>query len=105
TLRALEQRHALDPFLIIGVTEDEPERVEATLLRRGIHRPVLIDRSGELGRAYGVRRRPTLVVVRPDGAVAVAAPGEPDASVLGQLVQSELDEARRRGTLARERFV
>jgi peroxiredoxin len=40
--------------------------------------PVLLDRSGHVGRLYGIRYTPTMVVIAPDGSVVYR--GAPDAS-------------------------
>jgi DNA-binding beta-propeller fold protein YncE len=50
---------------------------------------------------YAVRSWPTLVVIRPDGTLAVVAPGEPEPAMLESVVAAELERGRKEGTLAK----
>lgn len=105
-LRALEERHAADPLVVIGVhsgkfdAERDPTRIREAIERYEIAHPVAVDDEMTLWSRFGVRSWPTLVVVRPDGTIAAVAPGEPDLEVLEAFVERELDLARKKGTLA-----
>jgi thiol-disulfide isomerase/thioredoxin len=104
-LRDLEERHAADPLVIIGVHsakfdgEKDADQVLAAMHRYGVSHPVAVDSEMRIWSAYAVRSWPTLVVIGPDGTLAAVAPGEPEPAVLEAFVQKELDEARAAGTL------
>jgi DNA-binding beta-propeller fold protein YncE len=104
-LRDLEERHAQDSLVVIGVHsakfdgEKDADHVLAAMRRYGVSHPVVVDSDMRIWSAYAVRSWPTLVVIRPDGTLAAVAPGEPDPAVLESFVQKELDEARSNGTL------
>jgi thiol-disulfide isomerase/thioredoxin len=104
-LRDLEERHANDPLVVIGVHsakfdgEKDADRVLAAMRRYGVAHPVVVDSEMRIWSAYTVRSWPTLVIIRPDGTLAAVAPGEPDPSMLESFVQKQLDEARANGTL------
>jgi hypothetical protein len=59
----------------------EANRAAAAEWRMG--HPILLDESGEVGRAYGARTTPQMVVIRPDGRVAYV--GALDNAPLGRL--------------------
>ena len=109
-LRDLEERHAGDPLVVIGVhsakfdAEKDDQHILAAMRRYGVAHPVAVDSEMRIWSAYAVRSWPTLIVIRPDGTIAAVAPGEPDPAVLEAFVQKQLDEAREGGTLAREPF-
>jgi thiol-disulfide isomerase/thioredoxin len=109
-LRDLEDRHASDPLVVIGVhsakfdAEKDEQHILAAMRRYGVTHPVAVDSDMRIWSAYAVRSWPTLVVIRPDGTLAAVAPGEPDPAVLEAFVQKQLDEGRANGTLAREPF-
>ena len=104
-LRDLEERHAQDPLVVIGVHsakfdgEKDEGRVLAAMRRYGVSHPVVVDSEMRIWSAYAVRSWPTLIVIRPDGTLAAVAPGEPDPAMLESFVQKELDDARAAGTL------
>lgn len=105
-LRQLEERHAADPFVVIGVhsgkfsAERDPGRILAAVGRYGVPHPVVVDDDMHIWSRFGVRSWPTLVVIRPDGTIAAVAPGEPDLETLDAFVRRELELARAAGTLA-----
>jgi sugar lactone lactonase YvrE len=109
-LGALERRRRDDPLVVIGVhsakftAEQDAERVREAMQRYGVAHPVILDRDHRIWRSYAIRSWPTLVVIRPDGTLAAMAPGESDIEALDAFVMKALGEARRDGTLARERF-
>jgi len=104
-LRDLEERHAQDPLVVIGVHsakfdgEKDAEHVLSAMRRYGVSHPVVVDSDMRIWSAYAVRSWPTLVVIRPDGTLAAVAPGEPDPAMLESFVQKQLEEARANGTL------
>jgi thiol-disulfide isomerase/thioredoxin len=104
-LRDLEERHAQDSLVVIGVHsakfdgEKDAERVLAAMHRYGVSHPVVVDSEMHIWSAYAVRSWPTLIIIRPDGTLAAVAPGEPDPAMLESFVQKELDDARKAGTL------
>lgn len=107
-LRDLEERHAGDPLVVIGIhsakfdAEKDQARILAAMGRYGVSHPVAVDSEMRIWSAYAVRSWPTLIVVRPDGTLAAVAPGEPEPAVLEAFVQRELEEARAAGKLARD---
>jgi thiol-disulfide isomerase/thioredoxin len=105
-LRDLEERHAHDPLVVIGVhsakfdAENDARHIRAAMERHGVSHPVAMDADQSIWSAYAVRSWPTLVFLRPDGTVAAVAPGEPDPAELERFVQRLLAEGRAAGTLA-----
>ncbi|TMB28463.1 MAG: redoxin domain-containing protein [Deltaproteobacteria bacterium] len=109
-LRDLEERHANDPVVVIGVhsakfdAEKDAQRIEAAMQRYGVSHPVAVDSDMRIWSEYAVRSWPTLVIIRPDGTLAAVAPGEPEPAMLEASVAAELERGRREGTLARTPF-
>ena len=109
-LRDLEERHANDPVVVIGVhsakfdAEKDAARIEAAMQRYGVSHPVAVDSDMRIWSEYAVRSWPTLVVIRPDGTLAAVAPGEPEPAMLEAVVAEELERGRKEGTLARSPF-
>lgn len=105
-LRALEERFAGQPLVVVGVhsgkfsAERDPERILEAVGRYGVPHPVVVDDEMVIWRRFGIRSWPTLVVVRPDGTVASVAPGEPELETLHAFVEREMNLAREQGTLA-----
>jgi thiol-disulfide isomerase/thioredoxin len=106
-LRDLEERHASDPLVVIGVhsakfdAEKDAGRIEAAMQRYGVSHPVAVDSDMRIWSEYAVRSWPTLVVIRPDGTLAAVAPGEPEPAMLESFVAAELERGRKEGTLAK----
>jgi len=109
-LRDLEERHANDPLVVIGVhsakfdAEKDAERIESAMQRYGVSHPVAVDSDMRIWSEYAVRSWPTLVVIRPDGTLAAVAPGEPEPAMLEAFVSEELERGRKAGTLAQNPF-
>jgi len=105
-LRHLEETYAGQPLEIIGVhsakfeNEKAPDRVRAAVERYGITHPVAVDSEMAIWDHYGVRAWPTLIVIRPDGRVAEAIPGEVTFEQLDGVVKHLMKEARAAGSLA-----
>jgi len=109
TLRAIEERFAREPVVVIGVhsgkfsAERDPARIREAIGRYGVQHPVVVDARMAIWSRYAIRSWPTLVVIRPDGTIAAVAPGEPDLETLTTFIQRELGSARDRGLLAKAR--
>ena len=105
-LRDLEERHRNDPLVVIGVHsakfegEKDARQILGAMGRYGVEHPVVVDSEMRIWSAYAVRSWPTLIVLRPDGTLAVVAPGEPEPAALEAVIQQQLAEGRRNGTLA-----
>ncbi|MFT3770772.1 MAG: thioredoxin-like domain-containing protein [Minicystis sp.] len=105
-LRAVEEKYANEPLVVIGVhsgkfsAEHDPARIRDAIGRYDVRHPVVVDRAMTIWARYGIRSWPTLVVVRPDGTIAAVAPGEPKLPVLDAFIAREIDLARKAGTLA-----
>ncbi len=105
-LGALEEKRLGQPIAVIGVHsakfdgEKDPAHVRAAVARYGIDHPVVVDADMALWDRFGVQAWPTLVLIRPDGRIAGAIPGEVPLEVLDRAVGRILDGARQDGTLA-----
>jgi uncharacterized protein len=105
-LRAIEERFAGEPVAVIGVhcakfpAEEIAENVRRAMQRHGVHHPVLHDPAHAIWEEYAVRSWPTIVVIDPEGRIALHQPGETGREELGRVVASLLAEGRSRGTLA-----
>lgn len=105
-LRAVEERFAAEPVVVIGVhsgkfsAEQDPVHIREAIGRYDVAHPVVVDDRMTIWSRYTVRSWPTLVVVRPDGTIAAIAPGEAELETLIAFVQRELDAARAKGSLA-----
>src|SRR5690349_4125857 len=92
-LRAVEERFAADPVVVIGVhsgkfsAEQDPAHIREAIGRYDVAHPVVVDDRMAIWSRFTVRSWPTLVVVRPDGTIAAIAPGEPDVETLVAFVQ------------------
>ena len=106
-LSALEAKRAGQPIQVIGVhsakfeSEQDPTRVLAAVERYGVHHTEVVERYMAIWERYGVEAWPTLVVIRPNGHIAGAIPGEIDLAQLDGIVGKVLDEARAAGSLAK----
>jgi thiol-disulfide isomerase/thioredoxin len=96
-LKALEQKYANAPFVVIGVhspkfsNEDDPESVRQAIMRYGITHPVLLDSGRKTWDAYGVRGWPTLVLVDSRGYVLGRVSGEGNRERLDGAIAQALD--------------
>jgi DNA-binding beta-propeller fold protein YncE len=97
-LARLEQKHARDPFLVVGVhtqkfdAEPEVERLRASVIRYGITHPVAIDGDRGIWEAWGISAWPTVIVLDVKGRVVFAEGGEPDEHDLDAVIESALAE-------------
>jgi thiol-disulfide isomerase/thioredoxin len=108
-LRELEERFG-DDLVVVGVHspkfdhEQDHEAVEAAVGRLGIRHPVLDDPRRETWRAYGVRAWPTLVLIDPEGYIALQVSGEGRAGQIAQATETLLAAHAATDTLDRERI-
>ncbi len=107
-LARLEKKHALDPFLVVGVhtqkfdAEPEIERLRASVIRYGVTHPVAVDGDRGIWEAWGVTGWPTIVVLDAKGRVVWAESGEPDEKELESVIESALAEGQADGVLAKD---
>jgi thiol-disulfide isomerase/thioredoxin len=67
-LDAFAKAHAEEGVTVVGISQDnDPEDVEAWLVRHKVSYVVAHDSTGQAGRTYGVSNLPTLVVVDREG--------------------------------------
>jgi peroxiredoxin len=74
--------------LLVNIREDR-QKVARTIAERGYTAPAVLDPTGEVTEAYGVRATPTTFLIAPDGTIAARAIGPrawtgPDARALFQ---------------------
>jgi thiol-disulfide isomerase/thioredoxin len=106
-LHDLEQKHASDPVVVIGVHsakfqgERDPDRIREAMARYGVTHPVYVDDDMHVWNAYGVSSWPTIVVIRPNGRLAAMVGGEPDPAKLDAFIGQVMAQARADGTLAK----
>lgn len=104
-MRELESKYPQE-LVVIGVHSGKyhAERVTSRILDASIRlnavHPVLNDRQFRTWRSYAVSAWPTLVAIDPAGYVVGAHAGEITAEVLAPFIDSVIETARTRGTLA-----
>jgi DNA-binding beta-propeller fold protein YncE len=104
-LGALAEKRAGQPLAIIGVhsakfdNEKVPSHVRAAVARYGIDHPVVVDNDMAIWDRYGVQAWPTLVLIRPNGHIAGAVPGEVTLGMLDHAVKEIMADAKADGTL------
>ena len=95
-LARIEEHFAGLPVTVIGVhsakfdAERQRDNVEAAIARHRIAHPVLLDPDHGVWDAYGVRSWPTLVVLDPEGRIALQRPGEVTADELIPIIEGLL---------------
>src|SRR4051794_2072998 len=105
-LAGLEHRFG-DDLTVIGVHspkfphEAEHAAVAEAVERYGITHPVLDDPELHTWREYAVRAWPTLVLIDPEGYVALQASGEGHAERLAKAIDTLLAAHQAKGTLVR----
>jgi thiol-disulfide isomerase/thioredoxin len=103
-LRALEQRYG-DRLVVIGVhapkfpNEASPAALAQAVERYGVEHPVLDDADLATWSAYGVRAWPTLVLIDPEGYVALQVSGEGRGAQVQAAVETLLATHSAAGTL------
>ena len=83
------------------VTERKTERIVEACDRLNVAHAVVNDRQFRIWRDYAVTAWPTVVVVDPEGSVALVAPGEFDVETMIAQLQRIERRAESRGTLVR----
>jgi hypothetical protein len=105
-VRELEERFA-DSLTVIGVhagkysTERVTERIAAACDRLGVVHAVVNDRQFRVWRDYAVNAWPTVVVIDPEGYVALIAEGEFEFEAMSAELSRIAERAEARGTLVR----
>ncbi|HEX9781082.1 MAG TPA: thioredoxin-like domain-containing protein [bacterium] len=105
-LRRLEAAFP-DTLVVVGVhsakfeNESRTSQVRQSVLRYEIAHPVVNDARLVLWNTYGVRAWPTLVLIAPDGRVALEASGEHNEPLLHSAIAWLIEDAEARGALDR----
>jgi len=105
-VREMRERFA-DSLTSIGVhagkypTERVTERIAEACDRLGVEHAVVNDRHFRVWRDYAVNAWPTVVVIDPEGYVALVAPGEFDPQAMSAELTRIAQRAQTRGTLVR----
>ena len=105
-VRELEERFA-DSMTVIGVhsgkypTERFTDRIAEACDRLGVVHPVVNDRQFRVWRDYAVSAWPTMVVIDPEGYIALIEQGEFSVEAVGVELERIAERARARGTLVR----
>ncbi len=106
-LRRIERRFS-EELMVVGVhspkfpREAEHQSVERAVRRHRIAHPVLDDPNLTTWERYGIRARPTLVLVDPKGYVVGALTGEGHGRELAKVITEVVASHEARGTLATE---
>jgi DNA-binding beta-propeller fold protein YncE len=104
-VRALEEKYADQPFVVIGVhsakftNEQEITHIREAVGRYGIRHPVVVDAGNRLWDAFGVRGWPTLVLVDPQGYLVATVAGEGHGAQLDAAIGQALRVLRERDAL------
>lgn len=87
-LVAFDRSHAAagDASVVSVLFDDKPERARRVFEQRGGDWPVVIDKQGSVGVAYGVARVPESFLVAPDGTVVQRLVGGVTAAQLDRLL-------------------
>ncbi len=107
-LAYLEEKYALEPFVVVGVhsakfaNEGSRQTIRAAIGRYEIQHPVIVDQEMALWNEYTVRSWPTLVLVGADGRVIGAVAGEGNRAALDEAIGKALTEAKAAGIAAPE---
>lgn len=107
-LAYLEEKYALEPFVVVGVhsakfaNEGSRQTIRAAIGRYEIQHPVIVDQEMALWNEYTVRSWPTLVLVGADGRVIGAVAGEGNRAALDEAIGKALAEAKAAGIAAPE---
>ena len=96
-----------DSLTVIGVhagkysTERTTERIADACARLGVEHAVVNDRQFRIWRDYAVEAWPTVIVIDPEGYMALIAPGEFDPEAMSAELARVEQRAETRGTLVR----
>jgi uncharacterized protein YyaL (SSP411 family)/thiol-disulfide isomerase/thioredoxin len=104
-LRAIEERFAGQPVVVIGVhcakfpAEEIGDNVRRAMQRHDVRHPVVHDPVHAVWEAYTVKSWPTVAVLDTEGRIALQQGGEIDREQLGEVIEGLLVEGRTAGTL------
>src|ERR1700690_319750 len=104
-LKALEEKFADAPFVVIGVhsgkfdNEKDAANIAAAIERNDLRHPVIVDSDYKVWDSFGVQAWPTLILIGPDGTVIGSTTGEGHGAALERYVRTALDEGKKAGTL------
>lgn len=93
----LEEKYHGEPFVVVGCHSDKSTneadvaRVREAVLRLEIAHPVFVDRNFDVWKRFGVRARPTLMLLAPDGRILGTVSGEGQRAVLDVLIEQTLE--------------
>ncbi len=105
-LHYLENKYP-ENLAVIGIHSPkfENERIGAQLQkainRHTVRHPVANDTSFQMWRAYGIKAWPSVILIDPEGYVIGVLRGEGRRQQLDQLISRHIEEAKRKGVLAR----
>jgi hypothetical protein len=105
-VRELHERFA-DSLTVIGVhagkypAERFTDRIAEACDRLGVLHPVVNDRQFRVWKDFAVRAWPTIVVIDPEGYIALIREGEFSAEEVGAEIERIAERAQARGTLVR----
>ncbi|HEY9621064.1 MAG TPA: thioredoxin-like domain-containing protein [Crinalium sp.] len=109
TLKDLERTYT-NELTIIGVhsakfdREKDVENVRQAILRYDIEHPVIVDQDFQIWQQYTIKAWPTLVIIDPQGYVVSSLAGESDRASLSTLLDTILQEHRKKGTVNVDRL-
>ncbi len=105
-VRELEELFS-DSLTVIGVhsgkfvTERKTDRIAEACDRLGVVHAVVNDRQYRVWRDYAVNAWPTLVVIDPEGYIALVSPGEVSVETMASALREIEHRSAERGTLVR----
>ena len=109
-IKSLELKYQEQPFVIIGVhspkydNEKSVENVKAAIKRYKIDYPVIVDNDCLLCDKYGIKSRPSFILISTNGKIIGAASGEGKKDLLNSVITSALVQGKNENTLAKERI-
>ncbi len=99
-LKALEEKFADAPFVVIGVhsgkfdNEKDAANIAAAIERNDLRHPVIVDSDYKVWDSFGVQAWPTLILIGPDGRVVGETTGEGHVDAIAHYIQATLDSSK-----------
>ena len=87
-LQKLQDQYGGDHFTVLGIASESPNKVQAFLTGMGVTYPVVLDRTGRLGKKLKVNSIPFNVFVGPDGRIMGDVTGELDYETGAERVEA-----------------